>query len=163
MPHCSYWRTCTPFVAAQSPEAGAAGSDDDVAEGDGAKRRLRPADAPQKPGKRDFHHAFGKPHGTAENERGQEQQQSHGAAWGSPQVACHALKPWPWPHQAPGSSGTSSPAKGLSGSGMRLASTLSMRLPSRSTTSRRQFSQVAMSPVWGRRPSSHITMPLRVW
>jgi hypothetical protein len=47
-------------------------------------------------------------------------------------------------------------------SGNRLARTLSTRLPSRSTTSRRQSSHVAVSPVCGRRPSSHIMSPLKV-
>lgn len=49
-----------------------------------------------------------------------------------------------------------------SGSGSAAASTLSMRFPSRSTTSKRHPSQVTMSPVTGKRPRSHITIPDKV-
>lgn len=63
------------------------------------------------------------------------------------------MAPWSPPPQCPASSPLVS----------RFASTLSMRLPSRSTTSKRQSSQVTMSPVRGRRSSSHMIMPERVW
>ena len=46
--------------------------------------------------------------------------------------------------------------------GDRLASTLSMRLPSRSTTSKRQPSHSTLSVVFGRRPSSSMIMPASV-
>src|SRR5262245_40955902 len=51
----------------------------------------------------------------------------------------------------------------LSSGATRLASTLSMRLPSRSTISKRQPPHSALSPVCGRRPSSIISRPLTVW
>ena len=50
-----------------------------------------------------------------------------------------------------------------SAGGIGVARILSMRLPSRSTTSSRQFSQVSTSPVCGNCPDSHITSPLSVW
>ena len=48
------------------------------------------------------------------------------------------------------------------GSGPRVTSTLSTRLPSRSTTSKRQPSQSTWSAVIGRRPSSSMIMPASV-
>lgn len=48
------------------------------------------------------------------------------------------------------------------GSGSRVASTLSMVLPSMSTISRRQRSQSTVSATLGRRPVSNISMPLSV-
>jgi hypothetical protein len=93
------------------------------------------------------------------------------AAWNGPSpVCCHgagccwqsAKKPDPprRGHQ-PGPSGVSGGAASVGAIGV--ARILSMRLPSRSTTSSRQFSQVSTSPVCGNFPDSHITRPLSVW
>ena len=59
-----------------------------------------------------------------------------------------------------GISGSASPS--LPGSGKRLANTLSIRFPSRSTTSKRQPCHSVISPVRGTLPINHIIMPLSV-